>query len=232
MLIMIKCVIVDDEPLAITLLEDHIKQVSDLQVMLSTTNPLQAMDYCRNTDIDLLFLDIQMPKLDGIEIMRLINNRCNIIVTSAYSEYAILGFEHNIIDYILKPITLGRFLAAIAKTRDKLNAKKTTAQHDNFAYLKVEQRMQRVNFDEILYAQGLRDYILLHFDNSKITVLQTMKGLMEILPTRSFVRVHKSYIVAIKKVEQIHKDHIVVNNTIIPIGEFYKESFLSQVLNS
>lgn len=99
-------------------------------------------------------------------------------------------------------------------------------------YLKVGQLMHRINFDEILYAQGLRDYILLYFDNSKITVLQTMKGLMEILPTRSFVRVHKSYIVAIKKVEQIHKDHIVVNNTIIPIGEFYREGFLSQVLNS
>ena len=123
-------------------------------------------------------------------------------------------------------------MAAIAKTKDKLTAKNATDQHDNFVYLKVGQRMHRINFDEILYAQGLRDYILLHLDNSKITVLQTMKGLMDILPTRSFVRVHKSYIVAIKKVEQIHKDHIVVNNTIIPIGEFYRESFLSQVLNS
>ncbi|RYF21284.1 MAG: response regulator transcription factor [Flavobacteriales bacterium] len=229
---MIKCVIVDDEPLAITLLEDHIKQVSDLQIMLSTTNPLEAMDCCMNTDIDLLFLDIQMPKLDGIEIMRLINNRCHIVVTSAYSEYAIHGFEHNIVDYTLKPITLGRFLAAITKTRDKLDTKQAIAQQDNFVYLKVEQRMHRINFDEILYAQGLRDYVLLYFDNNKVTVLQTMKGLMDILPATSFVRVHKSYIVAIKKVEQIHKDHIVVNNTIIPIGEFYREGFLSQVLNS
>jgi two-component system LytT family response regulator len=229
---MIKCVIVDDEPLAITLLEDHIRLVSDLQIMLATTNPLEAMEYCRNTNVDLLFLDIQMPKLNGVEIMRLINNRCIIIVTSAHSEYAILGFEHNIVDYLLKPITLGRFLAAISKARDKLDAKNTAIQHDNFVYLKVEQRMHRINFDEILYVQGLRDYVLLYFDNNKITVLQTMKGLMEILPTRSFVRVHKSYIVAIKKVEQIHKDHIVVNNTIIPIGEFYREGFLSQVLNS
>jgi DNA-binding LytR/AlgR family response regulator len=229
---MIKCVIVDDEPLAITLLEDHIKQSHDLQIMLATTNPLEAMEYCQNSEIDLLFLDIQMPKLDGIEIMRLINNRCIIIVTSAYSEYAILGFEHNIVDYMLKPITLGRFLAAISKARDKLDAKQAITRHDNFVYLKVEQRMQRINFDEILYAQGLRDYILLHFDNSKITVLRTMKGLMDILPARSFVRVHKSYIVAISKVEQIHKDYIVVNNTIIPIGEYYREGFLRQVLNN
>jgi len=229
---MIKCVIVDDEPLAITLLEDHIKQVSDLQIMLSTTNPLEAMDYCRNTDIDLLFLDIQMPRLNGIEIMKLIDNRCNIVVTSAYSEYAILGFEHNIIDYILKPITFVRFLTAIAKTRDKLHAKNTTVHHTNFAYMKVEQRMHRVNFEEILYAQGLRDYVLLYLDNNKVTILQTMKGLMDMLPNGSFVRVHKSYIVAINKVEQIHKDHIVINNTMIPIGEFYKEDFLSRVLNS
>ncbi|WP_431292940.1 LytR/AlgR family response regulator transcription factor [Pedobacter sp. P26] len=105
--------------------------------MLATTNPLEAMEYCQNSDIDLIFLDIQMPKLDGIEIMRLINNRYNIIVTSAYSEYAILGFEHNIVDYMLKPITLGRFLAAISKARDKLDAKQAIARHDNFVYLKV-----------------------------------------------------------------------------------------------
>jgi len=229
---MIKCVIVDDEPLAITLLEDHIKQVHDLEIMLTTTNPLEAMDYCRNTDVHVLFLDIQMPKLNGVEIMRLVNNRCIIIVTSAYSEYAILGFEHNIADYLLKPITLGRFLAAISKARDKLDTKHAIARQGNFIYLKVEQRMHRVNFDEILYAKGLRDYVLLYFANNKITILQTMKGLMDILPDRSFIRVHKSYIVAIKKVEQIHKDHIVVNNTIIPIGEFYREGFLRQVLNS
>jgi len=229
---MIKCVIVDDEPLAITLIEDHIRKVSDLQIMLATTSPLEAMEYCRNTDVDLLFLDIQMPKLNGVEIMRLINNRCIIIVTSAYSEYAVLGFEHNIVDYLLKPIALGRFLAAISKARDKLDTKQSVVRQNNFIYLKVEQRMQRINFDDILYAQGLRDYVLLHFDNSKITILQTMKGLMDILPANAFIRVHKSYIVAIKKVEQIHKDHIVVNNTIIPIGEFYREHFLSQVLNS
>ncbi|MDP9076989.1 MAG: LytTR family DNA-binding domain-containing protein [Bacteroidota bacterium] len=226
---MIRCVIVDDEPLAVSLLKDHIEQVPDLQLLLGTNDPLKAVEYIRNFTVDLIFLDIQMPKLNGVEIMRIISPNCLIVVTSAYSQYAIHGFEHNVVDYLLKPITLSRFLVAISKVKDKLNIK--TNHLKNFAYLKVEQRMQRVNFDDILYVEGLKDYVLLHLVHGKITALQTMKGMEELLPGDSFVRLHKSYILSTRKIEQIHKQHVVVNNTIIPIGEFYKDSFLKLVLN-
>jgi len=229
---MIKCVIVDDEPLAIVLLRDHVKQIPDLQLLLASSNPLEAMSYMQQNDVDLLFLDIQMQKINGLEFMNIINSKCSIIVTSAYSEYAIHGFEYNIVDYLLKPVTFSRFLTAVSKVKEGLRKMGKSKQTEDYVYLKVEQRLQRVNFGDILYLEGLKDYIKVNLGNTNIVALQTMKAMEEVLPSEQFVRVHKSYVVAVNKIEQIHKFHIVVNNTIIPIGEFYRDAFLKKVLNS
>lgn len=227
---MIRCVIIDDEPLAVSLLKDHVEQVTGLQLLLATTDALSAIEFIQNSTVDLLFLDIQMPNLNGIEVMKIIDHKCLVILTSAYSEYAIQGFEFHVVDYLLKPLTFSRFLTAIAKVKDRFKGKEILK--EEFIYLKVEQRMHRINFSDILYIEGLKDYVIVHLKSGKITALQTMKGMEELLPPINFVRMHKSYIVSVAKIEQIHKQHIILNNTIIPIGDFYRDNFLKQVLNS
>jgi len=224
---MIRCILTDDEPLALDLLADHIAKVPGLELVLATSDPLAAIAAVQGQLGDLLFLDIRMPQLSGLEVLGIIGKGCQVVVTSAYPEYAIHGFEHQVADYLLKPVSFARFLTAVNRVREKLHS---MAPPDDFVYLKVGQRMQRVNFDEVLYVEGLKDHVRLYITNGQVTVLQTMKGLEELLPAGRFVRVHKSYLVAISRIEQIHKQHIVVGGTIIPIGEFYRDRFLKLVL--
>ena len=228
---MIICVILDDEPLALDLLSDHIRQVPDMKVVLATTDPLAAIAFLREQPADLLFLDMKMPKLSGLEVLQLVGERCQVVVTSAYSEYAIHGFEHHVTDYLLKPVTFARFLTAISRVKERLQPKGAVMPVADFAYFKVGQLMQRVNFAELLHIEGLKDHVLLHLPTRKIKVLQTMKGEEELLPPVQFVRVHRSYIVAVARIEQIHRQHIVVSGTFIPVGQSYRESFLKQVFN-
>ena len=224
---MISCIAVDDEPLALALLEDHIRKVPELQLQLSTTDPLAGIKMVQDKSADLLFLDIRMPQLNGLDVLRIIGNKCQVVVTSAFPEYAIHGFEHHTADYLLKPVSFPRFLTSIARVKERLS--KTTTL-ENFVYLKVEQRMQRINFSEVLYVEGSKDYVQIRLLHNKIITLQTLKAMEELLPPDHFIRVHKSFIVAINKIEQIHKQHIVINQTIIPIGEFYRDQFLKQAL--
>ena len=224
---MINCIVVDDEPLALALLEDHIRKVPELQLRLSTTDPLAGIKMVQDKSADLLFLDIRMPQLNGLDVLRIIGHKCQVVVTSAFPEYAIHGFEHHTADYLLKPVSFPRFLTAIARVKERLS--KTTTL-ENFVYLKVEQRMQRINFNEVLYVEGSKDYVQIRLLHNKIITLQTLKAMEELLPPDQFIRVHKSFIVAINKIEQIHKQHIVINQTIIPIGEFYRDQFLKQAL--
>lgn len=224
---MINCIVVDDEPLALALLEDHIRKVPELQLQLSTTDPLAGIKMVQDRSADLLFLDIRMPQLNGLDVLRIIGHKCQVVVTSAFPEYAIHGFEHHTADYLLKPVSFPRFLTAIARVKERLS--KTTTL-ENFVYLKVEQRMQRINFSEVLYVEGSKDYVQIRLLHNKIITLQTLKAMEELLPSDHFIRVHKSFIVAINKIEQIHKQHIVINQTIIPIGEFYRDQFLKQAL--
>ena len=229
---MISCLMLDDEPLALELLSDHIRQVANMEVVLATTDPLAAFAFLQGQPVDLLFLDMEMPKLNGLEVLDLISDRCQVVVTSAYREYAIHGFEHHITDYLLKPVTFTRFLTAIGRVKDRLWPKTAALPLPDFMYVKVGQLMQRVNFDEVLYIEGLKDHILLHLPEKNVRALQTMKGIEELLPASQFVRLHRSFIVALTRIDQIHKQHVVVNRTILPIGELYRDRFLKKVLNS
>ncbi len=226
---MINCIVVDDEPLALALLEDHIRKVPELQLQLSTTDPLDGIKTVQDKSADLLFLDIRMPRLNGLDVLRIIGHKCQVVVTSAFPEYAIHGFEHHTADYLLKPVSFPRFLTAIARVKERLS--KTTTL-ENFVYLKVASTdaVAQNNFSEVLYVEGSKDYVQIRLLHNKIITLQTLKAMEELLPPDHFIRVHKSFIVAINKIEQIHKQHIVINQTIIPIGEFYRDQFLKQAL--
>jgi DNA-binding LytR/AlgR family response regulator len=229
---MLKCIVIDDEPLAIQLLQNHISRVSFLELAKTFNNPMEALISLNSNPVDLIFLDIQMPQLSGIHFMQLLQNRSQVIITSAYQEYAIDGFEHNVIDYLLKPIAFERFYKAVEKAHNLKNpAQKIDRSQEiqpatgGYIFVKVETKMVRVELDDILFIEGLKNYVSIMTKSQRIITLQVMKQLEEILPPNRFVRVHKSYIVAMDKISSIERQEITINDRIIPIGITYQEHF-------
>jgi DNA-binding LytR/AlgR family response regulator len=229
---MLKCMVIDDEPLAIQLLANHISKVSFLEMTSTFTNPMEGLISFNSNPVDLIFLDIQMPQLTGIQFMKLLQNRAQVIITSAYGEYAIDGFEHNVADYLLKPISFERFYKAVEKVYNLKNpSHKLESTQDlypatgGYIFVKVETKMVRVELDDILYIEGLKNYVSIYTKTQRIVTLQVMKQLEEILPTNRFVRVHKSYIIALDKINSIERQEIYIKDRVIPIGITYQEQF-------
>jgi DNA-binding LytR/AlgR family response regulator len=229
---MLKCMVIDDEPLAIQLLQNHISKVPFLELAYTYNNPLEALMSLNSSPVDLIFLDIQMPQLTGIQFMKLLQNRAMVVITSAYQEYAIEGFEHNVVDYLLKPVAFERFYKAAEKAFNLKHPAAIPVKPQNihpttggYIFVKVETKMIRVELDDILYIEGLKNYISIYTRTQRIITLQTMKQLEEILPPGRFLRVHKSYIVAIDKINSIERQEIYIKDRVIPIGITYQESF-------
>ena len=229
---MLKCMVIDDEPLAIQLMENHIAQVPFLELSSKFKNPLEALISLNTTPVDLIFLDIQMPQLTGIQFMKLLQNRAHVIITSAYQEYAIDGFEHNVVDYLLKPISFERFYKGVEKANNLKNPASPVERVQEFypatggyIFIKVETKMVRVELDDILFIEGLKNYVSIQTKTKKIVALQVMKQLDEILPSNRFLRVHKSYIVALDKIDSVERQEIYIKDRVIPIGITYQEVF-------
>lgn len=229
---MLKCMVIDDEPLAIQLLENHISKVPFLELVSTFKNPLEALISINTNAVDLIFLDIQMPQLNGVQFMKLLQNRAQVIITSAYQEYAIEGFEHNVVDYLLKPISFERFFKAVEKAHNLKNPaqklERTAELHPatgGYIFIKVETKMVRVELDDILFIEGLKNYVSIQTKTKKIITLQVMKQLEEILPSHRFLRVHKSYIIALDKINSVERQEIHIGDRIIPVGITYQESF-------
>ncbi len=226
----IDCIIIEDEPLAAKKLADFIKQIKFIQLKASFDNGLDAINYLANHSIDLIFLDIQMKDLTGIQFLNALTHIPKIIITSAYSEYALIGYEYNVTDYLLKPFGYDRFLKAINKVFEELNQVTTTS--NNAIFIKTEYRIERIELDDIFYIEGMRDYLLIVTKGKKIMTLLSFKKIMEILPISKFQRVHKSFIVAIDKIESIERNRIKVNKRLIPISQTYKNDFINLLKNN
>jgi DNA-binding LytR/AlgR family response regulator len=229
---MLKCMVTDDEPLAVELIANHISQVPFLKLTCSFTNPLQALASLNTDPVDLIFLDIDMPQLTGVQFMHLLKNRAQVIVTSAYEEYAIAGFDNNVIDYLLKPISFERFYKAVEKAYNLTNpghrlhpSQEPHPATGGYIYVKVETKMVRVDLDDILYIEGLKNYVSIQTKTGRIVTLQLMKQLEEVLPASRFFRVHKSYIVGLDKINSIERQEITIKDRIIPIGITYQDQF-------
>ncbi|GAB4011586.1 response regulator transcription factor [Spirosoma sp. KCTC 42546] len=244
-----RCLIVDDEPLAHAILSDYIRKVPFLELIGATTSPIDALTRVQRGEVDLVFLDIQMPELTGIQFLKLVENvvnshKCRVILTTAYSTYALEGYEHNVVDYLLKPVSFERFYKAVQKLFPLISpvavAPNPAMDHDTnnppeapakeFIFVKTEYRLQRVGLSDILYCEGLKDYVSIYTPTERILVLQTMKSLEEKLPANQFARVHKSYIVALNRIESIEKNRIYIDHPgraqdVIPIGETYRDAF-------
>jgi DNA-binding LytR/AlgR family response regulator len=229
---MLKCTIIDDEPLATALLENYISKVPFLELVKTFNNPMDGLIDFNSNPVDLIFLDIQMPQLTGIQFMKLLQNRAQVIITSAYEEYAIEGFEHNVTDYLLKPISFERFYKGVEKAYNLTNptqkidgAPEMHPATGGYIFIKVETKMVRVELDDILFIEGLKNYVSIYTKTQRIITLQVMKQLEKVLPPNRFVRIHKSYIVALDKIVSIERQEISIKDQIIPIGVTYQEHF-------
>lgn len=222
----IRCIVVDDEPLAVSLLSSYVEKMSFLELVFSTENPIDALEYIQNNEADLIFLDIQMPELTGINFMKIVGNKLKYILTTAYAEYALEGYEHNVIDYLLKPIPFSRFEKSAAKAQERF-ANNADIQETYF-FVKSSGRQHRINFDDIDYIESIKDYVNINTEKQEYIVLDTLKSLENQLPSY-FKRIHKSYIINLNKIDKIDpKNVILLSGKEISIGETYKaELFLN-----
>jgi len=228
---MIRTIAIEDEPLALQLVEGYISKTPFLELAASFDNPLDAMDFLGNETVDLIFLDIHMPDLSGIEFTRILENRPKIIFTTAYEKYALEGFKLEAVDYLLKPFNYEEFLTA-AKKAQKVIGLENVANHkieanNEFLFLKSEYKIRRINFNEIRYIEGLKDYVKVYLQNEPkpILSLNSLKALEAKLPSARFMRVHRSYIVNLEKIDTIERSRIVFGKTYIPVSDQYKEKF-------
>lgn len=225
----IKCIVVDDEPLAVSLLGSYVDKIPFFELVFSTENPILALEYIQKNDADLIFLDIQMPELSGINFMKIVGDKLKYILTTAYSEYGLEGYEHNVIDYLLKPISFDRFQKSALKAQERFPNE--TSQNSYF-FIKSSGQQHKINFDEILYVESIKDYVSIKTENQEYIVLDTLKSLENQLP-ENFARVHKSFILNLDKIEKIDVRNVFLNSgKEIPIGETYKSEFFQKLKKS
>ncbi|WP_158977799.1 LytTR family DNA-binding domain-containing protein [Cellulophaga sp. L1A9] len=236
-----KCIIIDDEPLAIDIITDYCSKLDFIEVVGTFTNPLDAISVLNDKKVDLLFCDIQMPQISGIDFIASLDNKPLFIFTTAYSQYAVEGFELNAVDYLVKPIPYHRFIKAISRAKEQLSKKEKpmegnvfsshgeTNESKKFIFVKAEYESIKINLDDIEYVQGLKDYLKIHITNTNKTVLTLMnfKEILDKLPSNQFLRVHKSFVVNVNFIKTVQRNRIVINDTRIPIGESYKAEFFS-----
>jgi DNA-binding LytR/AlgR family response regulator len=233
---MIRCLAIDDEMLALDLIEDNIKKVPFLELVRKCRSAMEAMEVLRTEPIDLIFLDIQMPDISGIQMLRSLNHKPMVIFTTAYSKYATDGFDLDVIDYLLKPYAFERFLKAVNKVQEYMDLRERTANHPNvkevvaspnFLFVKADYKLYKINLKDILYVEGLKDYVKIYASDKPIVTQISMKALEEKLPSRDFIRVHRSFIVAFNKIDFIQKHMLTVGKKEIPISEHYRDQLFN-----
>ena len=236
---MIRCIAIDDENLALDLIEDDILKVPFLQLVKKCRSGIEALDVLQTEKIDLLFLDIQMPDISGIQFLKSLPHKPLVIFTTAYEKYALKGFELDVIDYLLKPYSFERFLKAVNKAQDYLSileknqtqpAAEEISFSSQFIFVKSDYKLVKIEIAEIQYIESLKDYIKIVAGEKPVVTLSSMKAIEEKLVPPDFIRVHRSFIVNIRKIQYIHRNYVMVGDKEIPIGDNYKDSFL-QVIN-
>ncbi len=228
---MINAIAIDDEPLALQLVSGYIEKTPGLNLSGSFDNPLDAIEFLNNESVDLIFVDIQMPDLSGLEFTRSLAKGPKVIFTTAYEKYALEGFRLDVIDYLLKPFSYEEFLKAVQKAVRLIKLEKEVPEqidtNSEFLFLKSDYKIRRINFNDILYIEGLKDYVKVFIQGSDRPVLSliTLKALEAKLPEAKFMRVHRSFIVNLERIDTIERSRIVFGKTYIPVSEQYKDKF-------
>jgi Response regulator of the LytR/AlgR family len=231
---LINCIIIEDEPLAQEKLVGFVEQVPFLKLLQTFENGIEAIAFVKTNPVDLIFLDIQMPNFTGIQFLETLTERPQIIIVSAYDQYAIKSYEFSVTDYLLKPYSFNRFVQAIEKVMEKykVKAQPPAHVHNDIIFVKTEYRIEKINLSDILYIQGMKDYQMIVTSQEKIMTLQSFKEMENVLPSPAFVRVHKSYIISLDKIESIERNRIRIADQMIPISDTYKDLFYNTLKNS
>jgi two-component system, LytTR family, response regulator len=232
----IKCIIIEDEKLAAEKLANFIEKISVLELVSVFIDGISAINFLKNNTVELVFLDIEMKDFDGIQLLKAMQVKPAVIITSAYEQYAIAGYEFSVVDYLLKPYTLERFLQSVDKAinlkdlKDKAkNYELIASQSNEYIFIKSENRIEKVELDDILYIEGMKDYLRIHTPAKKIMTLQSFNRILEHLPEKKFIRVHNSFVIALNKIESIERNRIKICDKLIPISDKYKGSFFSSI---
>lgn len=235
--------VVDDEFLARKLLIDYISKIDSLRLVAQCSNAFEAITYLQKERIDILLLDIQMPDITGLELLKSLKNAPCVILTTAYSEYAVESYDLDVVDYVLKPIGLPRFYQAINKAFDKLERQNVSKQNtiisemaptvnpsNDFLMVKANYKVYKINFDELLFIEGQHEYVTFNLINRRITALYSLRNLEEQLPSRLFIRIHKSFIVSLRHIEDIEGNTMTVSGNKIPIGGSYRDELMKMLM--
>lgn len=233
----LNCIIIDDEPRAIEIMESYVSQLDSLYLMQTFRNPLKAFDFLKQNKVELIFLDINMPNVSGIQFLKSMPSPPLTILTTAYSEYAVESYQLNVVDYLLKPIEFDRFLQSINKVLDLLNPSRSDSIHKttsttpakNHIFVKSGAKIERVDFNDILYIEGSGNYISYQLKNRKILSLGKMSEVLNVLPIERFIRIHKSYIVQIDKINSIENNQVEIDGSRLSISQTYKSDFYHRI---
>lgn len=231
----IRCLLVDDEPPAIELLEKYASMIDQLEIIGTSHSAVKAFDYLKDKTIDLMFLDIQMPVLNGIDFIKTLKNPPAIILTTAYREYALDGYDLDIIDYLLKPIAFDRFLKSVDRYRNRnsknlLTEEKRVGDNPAFIFCNVNRTRHKIILNDILYIESLKDYVRIHLHKSKLVVKGNLGSFMKQLPAEDFVRIHRSYAVALSYIKSYKQSEVSIEEQALPIGISYRDDFLKRML--
>jgi DNA-binding LytR/AlgR family response regulator len=234
----IRCLVIDDERLTREYIKNYISKIPQLELVSEFNSPLKAVDLIKSGKVDLLFLDIQMPDITGLDFIKSLQSKPEVIFTTAYQEYALEGYNLNVIDYLLKPFSFDRFFQAVNKVIDKIgnmqreagesviSEQSQTTIENTYLTIRADRKFYKINFTDLMYIEGQKAYVTFHTANKKITALASLKELEESLPGTQFIRIHKSYIVAIKEISSLEGNLLEVFNTKLPVGKIYKDEVM------
>lgn len=224
------CIILDDEPLAVRLLKEYAASEPDLEIRMAGSDVYEALQLAQDGKTDLVFLDIQMPEITGIQFMKILNGKCKVILTTAYEEYAVQAFELDVVDYLLKPFSKERFQAAVQKARERIAhpVVEDNAPRD-FIYVKSEYKLLKISLRDIYYFESLRDYVAIHHTEGKTLTLQSLRSFEEELPANEFVRIHKSYIISLSHIQSIEKKKVKISGQLLPVSDTYWAAFRKKI---
>lgn len=233
----IKCIIIDDEPLAIKVIENHLQEFQNFEIVGTFNNPIAALPLLEEQKIDAVFLDINMSKMNGLEFIKTVELKSNIVITTAYREYAVESFDLDVLDYLVKPIPFNRFLKAINKITQKIAIQRggnqdNTNESDSFIFLKVDKKLVKIPFDEIFYIESLKDYIKVFTTTDNYLVHKSLTSITEELPSSQFLRIHRSFTISTDKVKSVEGNSVEINNKRIPIGRKYLNVAKQTIFNN
>ncbi len=232
----IKCLVIDDERLAREYIKNYISKIPELELLGDFNSPLKATELIKKGEVDLLFIDIQMPDITGVDFIKSLTHKPEVIFTTAYQEYALEGFNLSVVDYLLKPFSFERFFQAVNKVIDKLESKisvaglplapeySQTSYADTYLTIRADRKFYKINFSDIKYIEGQKAYVTFHTNKKRVTALASLKDLEESLPANLFIRVHKSYIVSIREILSLEGNVIEIDDVKLPVGKLYKDA--------